>query len=239
MKRLLLFFTIFLSIFQSTAFAQEVPSSARSKEVIARVAPDLKKEFAQAGLTWGSPVFMRIFKKEKRLEVWVLNEKQFHLFKSYKVCTYGLRGLGPKLEEGDWRAPEGFYFVPPGMMNPSSRYHLAFNIGYPNKYDRVHGRTGGLIMVHGSCVSIGCYAMRDKRIEEIYTIADAALRNGQPFFRVHIFPFEMTEKNMKKYQDDDWFEFWQNLKQGYDLFEKSKIPPDADVKNGKYVFTPM
>jgi murein L,D-transpeptidase YafK len=124
-------------------------------------------------------------------------------------------------------------------MNPLSNYHLSFNLGYPNSYDRLHGRTGSALMVHGSCVSIGCYAMTDKGIEEIFTLADAALCNGQPFFRVHIFPFPMTEENMRKHVNSKWYEFWKNLKEGYDFFEEGgHNPPNVEVKNKQYVFGP-
>lgn len=91
-------------------------------------------------------------------------------------------------------------------------------------------------MVHGACVSTGCYAMTDEKIEEIYAIADAAFRNKQSFFRVHIFPFKMTDDNMAKHQDSKWYAFWQNLKEGYDFFEEFKTPPHVEVKNGRYVF---
>ena len=91
-------------------------------------------------------------------------------------------------------------------------------------------------MVHGNCVSIGCYAMTDARIEEIYTLADAALRGGQAFFRVHIFPFPLTEENLSKYKQSKWYSFWRNLKEGYDLFQATALPPDASVRNKKYVF---
>ena len=91
-------------------------------------------------------------------------------------------------------------------------------------------------MVHGNCVSIGCYAMTDTRIEEIYSLCDAALMNGQRFFRVHCFPFRMNSANMKKHASSEWHSFWVNLKEGYDLFESSKLPPDVRVKEGKYVF---
>ena len=92
-------------------------------------------------------------------------------------------------------------------------------------------------MVHGSCVSLGCYAMRDEGIEEIFTLADAALRNGQPFFKVHIFPFRMTEENMRKHVNSEWYGFWENLKEGYDFFEEGgHNPPNVEVKNKQYVF---
>jgi len=120
--------------------------------------------------------------------------------------------LGPKFKQGDGQSPEGFYFVKPGQMNPYSSYHLSFDLGYPNTYDRAHGRTGDYLMVHGDCVSIGCYAMTDAGIEEIYTLMGAALKGGQPFVRVHAFPFPMTEENLKRHEGNKNIEFWKNLK---------------------------
>ena len=92
-------------------------------------------------------------------------------------------------------------------------------------------------MVHGSQVSIGCFAMTDPKIEEIYCLAEAALRNGQKYFRVHCFPFRMTQENMMKHRESEWASFWINLKTGYDWFEESRQPPNVEVKNKKYVFT--
>jgi murein L,D-transpeptidase YafK len=188
-----------------------------------------------AGAALGSPIFIRIFKEEHELEVWTKTAQSFELARTYEICTYS-GDLGPKLREGDLQAPEGFYFVTPGQMNPNSRYHLAFNIGYPNAFDRAHGRTGGLIMVHGDCVSIGCFAMTDASIEEIYGFADASLRRGQPFFRVHVFPFRMSAANMERHEDPRWYDFWGNLKEGYDIFERDRVPPNVNVENGRYVF---
>ena len=121
-------------------------------------------------------------------------------------------------------------------MNPNSRFHLSFNVGYPNTYDRAHERTGDFLMVHGNRVSIGCFAMTDKKIEEIYTLCDAALNKGQKFFRVHSFPFRMTNERLTQESGNRWSSFWKNLKQGYDLFEKNKFPPNVRVENKKYVF---
>ena len=216
---------------------EDVPSSRRSRAAVARVKPGLEKELTAQGLSFGAPVFMRIFKEERELEVWLRGEDRFILFKVYPICTYGFRGLGPKVRQGDGKAPEGFYRVAPEQMNPTSNYHLAFNLGYPNRYDRHHGRTGSALMVHGSCVSIGCYAMTDAGIEEIYALADAALRNGQPAFQVHIFPFRMTDANMEKFGTSEWRPFWENLKDGYVFFENGgHIPPVVEVRNGRYIF---
>ncbi len=230
---------ILLGIF-SMMFAKterSIPSSARSKDAVDRVKPALEKELGDKALSYGSPIFIRIFKDEKELEMWVKKGGEFVLFKTYAVHTFGSEGLGPKLRQGDGKAPEGFYFVKPENLNPLSDYHLAFNIGYPNAYDRSKSRTGSAIMVHGSTVSIGCYAMTDPLIEEIYALADGAFRNGQSFFRVHIFPFRMTDENLEKHKDSEWYDFWKNLKEGYDKFvEYGNNPPNVQVSGGEYVF---
>ncbi|MBD3224371.1 MAG: 2-dehydro-3-deoxyphosphooctonate aldolase [Caldithrix sp.] len=216
---------------------QDLPSSERSRQAINRVRPSLQRALAEQNLQWGAPVFMRIFKQEMQLEIWLKQDSRFQHFKTYTICTYGRQGLGPKLRQGDGKAPEGFYYVTPNRLNPLSRFHLSFNLGYPNSYDRLHGRTGGALMVHGSCVSIGCYAMTDAGIEEIYATADAALRNGQPFFRVHIFPFRLTNAHLTNHQDSTWLDFWINLKQGYDFFENNgHLPPDVQVRDSTYIF---
>jgi murein L,D-transpeptidase YafK len=121
-------------------------------------------------------------------------------------------------------------------MLPTSRYHLAFNIGFPNEFDKANARTGSFIMIHGSNVSIGCLAMTNAKIEEIYTICQAAHEGGQAYFRVHIFPFRMTDKRMEKAAESEHLPFWKNLKTGYDLFEKNKIPPNVTVKKKQYSF---
>ena len=123
-------------------------------------------------------------------------------------------------------------------MNPNSRFHLSFDVGYPNAYDRSHGRTGSYIMVHGNCVSIGCFAMTDPAIEEIYGLVEAALKKGQPVVRIHSFPFRMTERRMDAARESEWFSFWENLKEGYDWFERERVPPDAGVSGQRYVFGP-
>jgi murein L,D-transpeptidase YafK len=237
MKKNLVQFLAFILVLSWISYTEsKIPSSNRSIKAIARVRPKLEKEFKKKKIQYSSPIFIRIFKESKELEIWIRSEKQFNLFKTYEICTYGTGTLGPKIKQGDGQAPEGFYFVTPQRLNPVSDFHLSFNLGYPNKYDRIHKRTGGALMVHGSCVSIGCYAMTNAGIEEIYAIVDAAFRNGQRFFRVHIFPFRMNNTNMEKYKQSEWIKFWYNLKKGYDFFEKQKIPPNVEVKNRDYIF---
>jgi murein L,D-transpeptidase YafK len=228
---------LLLFILTQNIMSQTIPTSTRSKTAINTQTPILEKQFEQMGLKLGNPIFIRIFKQQAQLEIWVKSKDGFRLFKKYPICTFGSEGLGPKLAEGDGKAPEGFYFVKANQMNPFSSYHLSFNLGYPNKYDRSHGRTGSALMVHGNCVSVGCYAMTDEKIEEIYTIAHAALGNGQDFFRVHVFPFKMTDANLLLHTKSKWYEFWLNLKQGYDYFEDNNhTPPNVLVKNKLYTF---
>jgi len=240
MKKLDIIKNVLMVVFAISSISlaqQHIPSSKRSIEAINRVKPKLEKELKAKNLKYGSPIFIRIFKEEMVLEVWIKRDNHFILFKEYPICTYGSGGIGPKTRQGDGKAPEGFYFVTPNRLNPLSNFHLSFNLGYPNSYDRYHGRTGSALMVHGSCVSIGCYAITDSGIEEIYALADSAFRNGQRFFRVHIFPFKMTDENMKKHRGSKWDSFWENLKEGYDFFENNgHIPPNVEVKDGRYVF---
>ena len=165
----------------------------------------LAENIERIGGKIGDAVFVRIFKQEAELEVWMKSgasgNDQFSLVQTYPICAYS-GDLGPKLREGDRQSPEGFYYVKKRQLNPNSNFHLAFNIGYPNRYDRAHKRTGSFIMVHGSCASVGCYAMTDNKIEEIYELVEEALTQGQSFVRVHIFPFRMSDEAMIEHQTD-------------------------------------
>ena len=194
---------------------------------------------AQKGVTESAPIFVRIFKEESELEVWKAKDdgtgdlRYFH-FKTYPICHWSGE-LGPKLEQGDKQAPEGFYLVSHGQMNPNSNFHLAFNLGYPNAYDRAHKRTGAHLMVHGKCRSAGCYAMTDALMEEIYALSREAFIGGQKAIPVHAFPFRMTEANMKRHAKSEWIRFWRVLKEGYDAFELTRQPPEVAVCERRYL----
>ncbi|NOR55803.1 MAG: L,D-transpeptidase family protein [Sulfurovum sp.] len=181
----------------------------------------------------GVPVFIRIFKEEALLEVWIKKEAGYEHLKSYRICAYS-GALGPKEKTGDMQSPEGFYKVTTALLNPNSKFHLSFNLGYPNSYDRAHKRTGSFLMVHGNCVSAGCYAMTDEKIEEIYTLIEEALNKGQNHVPVHAYPFKMTEENMALYEGNEWYDFWTNLKEGYDYFEDQRHPPKVKVNEKRY-----
>jgi murein L,D-transpeptidase YafK len=189
----------------------------------------------QKGMTAESPILVRIFKSESELEIWkAKDDGRFYHFKTYPICDWS-GTLGPKVNQGDRQTPEGFYLVSAPQMNPKSKYYLAFNLGFPNAYDRSNGRTGADIMVHGDCKSAGCYAMTDGVVEEIYIVAREALAGGQESFQVQAYPFRMTKANMDKHKSDKWYGFWQNLKEGYDYFEITHQPPKVDVCDKHYL----
>lgn len=216
---------------------ESVLGEARATAAAAKVRPTLERDLTAVGLRCGDPVFIRAFKEEKLLQLFVRSRAsgKFVLFRTYPIAAAS-GVLGPKLVEGDGQVPEGFYHVPPAAMNPASRYHLAFNIGYPNEFDRAHQRTGSAIMVHGNSVSIGCLAMTDDKIEEIYTLCAAAHHGGQADFSVHLFPFRMTADRLEKAAGTPHHAFWKNLADGYESFEKSQVPPDVSVHAGRYEF---
>ena len=229
----------------AASWAEKPPTSSRSDRAIAQTSPILASELAKHDRKLGDPLFLRIVKSAKPhagrltdgyIEVFLADETgQYTLFKTLPVCAAS-GYQGPKTKTGDRQSPEGFYFINAGRFNPNSSYHLSLNMGYPNAYDRAHGYTGDYLMIHGKCVSIGCYAMTDAGINEIYTLANAAVKNGQSVIRVHSFPFPMTDTNLEASRSSQHYAFWQNLKEGWDWFEANGTPPDVNVKNKLYTF---
>ncbi|MFL6947820.1 MAG: hypothetical protein ACJ8FU_06435 [Xanthobacteraceae bacterium] len=200
------------------------------------LSPQMLALFEKKGMSKESPILARIFKDESELEIWKQdNTGHFALLKTYPICRWSGE-LGPKIKQGDRQAPEGFYTITPGQMNPNSAYYLSFNIGYPNAFDRAHGRTGAHLMVHGDCSSAGCYAMTDDQIGEIYSLARESFFGGQHSFQIQAYPFRMTPLNMAKHRNSPHLAFWKNLKQGYDHFEVSRREPKVSVCDRRYVF---
>lgn len=186
-----------------------------------------------------APIMLRIHKKEDELEVWKQTRTgRYALLETYEICKWSGK-LGPKFKEGDRQAPEGFYDVRPVQMNPRSSYHLSFNMGFPNAYDRAHNRTGTHLMVHGACSSAGCYSMTDEKIQEIYALARESFAGGQKAFQIQAYPFRMTAKNLAEHHDHEHFEFWKMLKRGHDHFTLTGRPPKVDVCNRRYVFNTL
>jgi murein L,D-transpeptidase YafK len=197
---------------------------------------DLVSKISAIGSTPAAPMVIRIFKQDSQLEVWKeTSGGKYALLNTYNICSWS-GGLGPKVTEGDRQAPEGFYDITPGLMNPKSNYYLAFNTGFPNKFDRAYNRTGADLMVHGDCSSSGCYAMTDKEIGEIYALMRETFAGGSKSIQLEAFPFHMTADNLAKVKGNSNLAFWQNIKTGYDSFETNKTPPHWDVCDKKYVF---
>lgn len=237
MRLLLSLSLLLLAACQTTNKQAALPTSERLTDVKTQKLTSLEQDLITQDLALGQPLYIRIFKEEKYLETWLKDPetKIFEPFKRYPICKYS-GNLGPKLKEGDKQAPEGFYKFGAEQMNPWSEFHLSFNIGYPNEYDRAHGRTGSNIMVHGDCKSVGCFAITDGYMEEVYLLAEASIANGHDV-PVHIFPFKMTDINMARHSGSGWIYFWENLKQGHDAFELTRIPPEARPEAYKYAFT--
>jgi murein L,D-transpeptidase YafK len=200
------------------------------------VPPKLLAAMTEKGMDLQSPILVRLFKQEAELEVWKQTRSgQFALLKTYPICRWS-GDLGPKVREGDRQAPEGFYSINPGQMNPQSAYYLSFNTGYPNAFDRALGRTGSQLMVHGDCSSRGCYAMTDEQIAEIYSLGRESFFGGQKAFQLQAYPFKMTPVNMAKHRNNPNMAFWKMIKEGYDHFEVTRQEPRVDFCEKKYVF---
>lgn len=226
-------------------------------------APVLKQRFEEQGLVWGAPIFLRFHKYADQqlkklvqtragvpsflnhnyltgafLEVWVQKDNvtgEHVLFDEYPVCVFSGK-LGPKYKEGDGQTVEGFYNLTASQFNPYSNYRLSVNIGYPNAYDRFRRYTGGAIMIHGHCASIGCLAMNDK-IDEVYTILENAIISGQREIPYQAFPFRMTPENLQLTATvlPQLQAFWAEIQPGWKAFEETHVPPYVAVVNGNYV----
>lgn len=222
MRKIVLIAAMLLMPFISSAGLLNSPSAP----------PTSTKETRQQLM--GSPVYIQIFKEERVLELWVKMGEKFSLLHSYAICNFS-GGLGPKRREGDFKSPEGFYNIERRQLKPDSRFYRAMNLGFPNEYDSYHGYQGKYLMIHGNCVSVGCYAMTDSGIDEIFQFVTGALVFGQPRVQVSIFPFRMTDTNMARHKYSDYIKFWQELKPGYDYFATHNQPPNVAIVNGNYI----
>lgn len=182
----------------------------------------------------GSEVYIRIFKEDHSLEMYLKQGEKYYLANVYNICTYN-GGLGPKKYAGDNKSPEGFYRVNLNSLKPNSSYYKAINIGFPNTFDKSHGYTGEYLMIHGGCKSIGCYAMTNDYIKEIYQFVQASFKNGQRTVNVDIYPFRMTDENLNSHKTSPDYAFWKQLQPGYKYFEAYRKPPEVDVVKGQYV----
>lgn len=193
----------------------------------------LAERLAAAGVKAGAPILMRVFKETSELEIWMEKDDRFVLFATYPLCHWS-GTLGPKLREGDKQTPEGFYTLTSRQLRHIGRWPRAINLGYPNAFDRAHGRNGSHILMHGGCSSVGCFALTNPVMAEVHGLARAALNGGQRHVPVHVFPFRMTEAAMAARAASPWHGFWTTLQAGYAAFERTRRPPRISVCDGAY-----
>lgn len=229
----------------SFSFIDYQKTLQRPSEALKKKEDTLQKQFEAKKLIWPAKyIYIRSFKYDSQLEVWVKNERKdkFQLFKTYKVCA--LAGtLGPKRMEGDYQVPEGFYYI--NEFNPVSNYYLSLGINYPNASDRILSdslRPGSGIFIHGSCVTVGCIPITDQQIDELYVLAAHAKDQGQDFIPVHIFPIRFNKEKSVKYlanltrTDPALKKFAGKMEDAFDYFEKYKQLPIVLVdNNGEYI----
>lgn len=250
----IIFFVLFTSFYPNVDFKADQLKASRVKQAYSEKWTTLKTQLHQLNIDTNSfNIFIRIFKKEAKLELWTKssNDTIYKLFNSYDICASSGE-LGPKRKQGDGQVPEGFYEV--SVFNPYSSYHLSLGINYPNQSDRIiggKGDLGGDIMIHGNCVTIGCVPLTDDKIKEVYILAVEARSKGQAHIQVHSFPCRMGSIDnsfVTQVKVDGWqgysgtqyvdlLHFWTNISTGYYYFESNKKLPIISVdKEGKYIF---
>jgi murein L,D-transpeptidase YafK len=250
MKNLLkkLFSFLLLSFIASGIFAQPVAPVKpflKNTEVFNKIEDSLKKQFEKQKIKWpAQSMYLRSFKYERQLEVWVKSDakESYKLLKTYKVCQQS-GSMGPKRVEGDYQVPEGFYYI--NEFNPNSLYHLSLGLNYPNASDKIlsdHNRPGSAIYIHGNCVSTGCIPITDAPMEELYYLANMVRNQGEEFIPVHVFPIRYNLPESKAFlekaikENTALIEFNKNIKQVFDFFETKKEMPIIMVnKKGEYI----
>lgn len=210
-----------------------VPATQKTERLFHTIKSRLTQTLGRQEFSLGNPVFLRVFKIPGTVELWGESGERFIHLATYPICSFS--GYpGPKRYEGDRQSPEGFYTIHPGHLNPNSRYHLSFDIGFPNTYDTSHGYTGSDIMIHGGCSSSGCFAVGNRNIEELYFAVSAAFNGGQEAIAIHIFPFALTTENLEKFSHSPWIDFWRSLAPMYGYFEQHKNFPSISLPHAAY-----
>ena len=240
-----LIWVMILSVLQSTSFKSEQMQHARVKTAYTEKEKTVQQYFQQQNLSYGVfNIFLRAFKKEQQLEVWVKQKGagEFVLLHTYEICASS-GSLGPKRKEGDMQVPEGIYEI--NHFNPLSNFYLSLGINYPNTSDKIlsdRKNPGGAIYIHGNCVTIGCIPITDDFIKELYVLAVDARSNGQSKIPVHIYPTRLDNAGIKSLEKDfkgntTLIAFWKNLQTIYQSFEETKDLKIIRInKKGEYYF---
>lgn len=234
-----------ISVSGQYSFVDYQKSFAKVADVFRRKEDSLRKQFESKGLQWPAKyVYIRSFKYDSQLEVWVKNsvKETFKLFKTYKICAMA-GSLGPKRMQGDYQVPEGFYYI--NEFNPNSTYYLSLGLNYPNASDRLLSDSlapGGDIYIHGSCVTEGCIPINNDQIEDLYVITSYARALGQEYIPVHIFPIQFNNPRSIGYLDrflqmyKSYRPFADKLEAAYNYFEKNHQVPVVMVNSyGQYI----
>ena len=236
-------------LYSQTSFIGVQRSNAKIDEIFNRREEGLKKELEEKRISWPPrSLYIRAFKHNQLVEIWIKGGAQnnYRLFKTDTICMQ-IGNTGPKRKQGDLQIPEGFYYI--DEFNPNSNYHLSLGLNYPNTSDLIicdslHPGTdpGGEIFIHGNCVSVGCLAINDSPIEELYILSVYAKSNGQDFIPVHVFPVKYDDDESIEYlhkvtkEDISLRKFEFKLKEAFDYFEEKKSLPIILVnKNGEYI----
>jgi murein L,D-transpeptidase YafK len=235
--------------YNNVRFLDNQKSFPRISEMISREEDTLRKQFQAKQLVWPARyVYIRSFKYDSEMEVWVKNKQseKYRLFKTYKICALA-GSLGPKRMAGDYQVPEGFYYI--NEFNPRSLYHLSLGLNYPNASDKMLcdlSQPGGDIYIHGSCVTTGCIPITDGQIEELYVLAAHAKDMGQDFIPVHIFPVNFDKERSLAYLNkflasfNEFVPFEKSMQNAFFYFEKNRqVPPIIVNSKGEYVIEEM
>ena len=230
-------------LFQNASFKDVQLKNSRVKEAYQNKESIVKNYFKLKSLTYdGFHLFIRAFKKEEKLEVWIMEKgkDEFILLQTYSFCaSSGI--LGPKRKEGDSQIPEGIYYL--NHFNPLSNFYLSLGVNYPNASDKILSdkkHPGGDIYIHGNCVTIGCIPLTDDKIKEVYILAVEARNNGQEKIMIHIFPDRLEQGMIEKLEIEYSsskiiLDFWKNLQPIYLDFKTSRKVKAVKVNDlGEY-----
>ncbi len=194
-KKIILIFGIILILFVVLKYGKSIYTTILSKikaketidtrieQIEGRVWNRLKNNLNLAGYSKNYPdeIILVAFKEERLLQVYAKDRRGIRKIKEYPF-TASSGKLGPKLKEGDKQIPEGIYNVE--YLNPNSSYYLSIKVSYPNEFDKSKTQLknikdlGGDIFLHGKAVSIGCIAIGDKAIEEVFILTQKAFKNS-------------------------------------------------------------